>query len=55
MLDMIPPWTPSNPSQYALFPRVSNPYMFVQKFNGKAIETLTPPVDVMAIMAGKAS
>jgi len=55
MEGLMPPWTPTNPSEYSLFPRVSNPYMFVQHFNGKTIDTQTPPVDVMAIMAGKSS
>jgi hypothetical protein len=54
MQGMMPNWTPTNPSPYTLFARVSNPYLFVQKFNGKTITTETPPVDALSIMAGKA-
>jgi branched-chain amino acid transport system substrate-binding protein len=50
---MIPPWTPSATDPSPIFTNVSNPYMYTQKFNGKTVQTLTPPVNVMEILGAK--
>jgi branched-chain amino acid transport system substrate-binding protein len=47
---MIPPWTPSATDPSPIFTNVSNPYMYTQKFNGKTVQTLTPPINVMQIL-----
>jgi ABC-type branched-subunit amino acid transport system substrate-binding protein len=53
MQGMIPPWTPSATDPSPIFTNVSNPYMYSQKFNGKTVQTLTPPVNVMNILNAK--
>ena len=50
LMGMIPPWTPSATDPSPIFTNVSNPYMYTQKFNGKTVQTLTPPVNVMEIL-----
>jgi hypothetical protein len=52
LMGMIPPWTPSATDPSPIFTNVSNPYMYSQKFNGKTVQTLMPPVDVMKILNG---
>lgn len=50
---LIPPWTPNATNPSPIFTRVSNPYMYQQKFNGKTVDTITPAIDVMAILNAK--
>jgi ABC-type branched-subunit amino acid transport system substrate-binding protein len=50
---MIPPWTPSATDPSPIFTQVSNPYMYDQKFNGKTVQTLMPPTNVMNILNAK--
>jgi len=54
LMGMIPPWTPSATDPSPIFTNVSNPFMYSQKFNGKTVQTLLPPVDVMKILNGNA-
>ena len=53
LMGMIPPWTPNATNSSPIFTRVSNPYMYQQKFNGKTVDTITPAIDVMAILNGE--
>jgi branched-chain amino acid transport system substrate-binding protein len=48
---LIPPWTPSAPSENAIFASVSNPNMYLQTFNGKTVKTNTPGIDVFAALS----
>jgi ABC-type branched-subunit amino acid transport system substrate-binding protein len=50
MQGVIPPWTPSAPSENAIFKAVSNPNIYLQSFNGKTITTKTPGIDVFAAL-----
>ena len=51
---MIPPWTPSRTDPSPIFTNISNPYLFSQRFDGKSVKTLLPPIDGMQILDTKA-
>jgi branched-chain amino acid transport system substrate-binding protein len=45
LLGLTPPWTPSTPG-FSVFTSSSNHYVYVSRFNGKAVVTDKQPVDV---------
>src|SRR6185369_9516887 len=51
---MIPPWTPSRTDPSPIFTNISNPYVYAQRFDGKSVQTVTPPIDAMQILDTKA-
>jgi len=51
---MIPPWTPSRTDPSPIFTNISNPYVYAQRFDGKSVQTVTPPINAMQILDTKA-
>jgi ABC-type branched-subunit amino acid transport system substrate-binding protein len=48
---LIAPWTPGwPPSPYPLLAAATNPYVYLMTFNGKAVKTETPGIDVLAML-----
>ncbi len=53
MQGVIPPWTPSASGESPLLPSVANPIVYLQTFNGKAVKTKVPGLNVFtALSAG---
>ena len=53
MQGLIPPWSPGAPPQSQLLPSVQNPIVYLQSFNGKAVATKTPGLNIFdALKAG---
>jgi ABC-type branched-subunit amino acid transport system substrate-binding protein len=49
---LIPPWTPAHPGPSPLLPSVTNPFVYLMKYNGKTVQTNTPGIDVLAALSG---